>query len=63
MTFDWKFLLSTAQQEVTTTIAALPMELEKVVQDLPITFDPRHNGDRTLSIWKRPWAYLWEGPT
>jgi predicted Zn-dependent protease with MMP-like domain len=51
VTFDWKFLLTAAREEVAEVIASLPAELESVVKNLPITYDPRNNGDlRALDL-------------
>jgi predicted Zn-dependent protease with MMP-like domain len=45
VTFDWKFLLTVAQEEVAGVIASLPAELEDVVKSLPVTYDPQNDGD------------------
>ncbi|MBM3835014.1 MAG: hypothetical protein FJ403_17425 [Verrucomicrobia bacterium] len=45
MTFDWNFLLTVAQDEVRAVTASLPVELEPVARQVPVTYDPRHNGD------------------
>lgn len=42
---DWNFLLKTAQDEVQAIVAALPPDLKKEAETLPVTYDPRRHHD------------------
>lgn len=48
---DWKQLLTVAQSEVQALMAALPEELRRKAETVPVTYDPRHREElRTLNL-------------
>ena len=45
MSPDWNYLLKVAQDEVQAIVAALPPELKKEAETLPVSYDPRRHHD------------------
>ena len=51
MSLDWKFLLSTAEEEVQAVIGSLPIQLRREAEKLPVSYDPRSDQElRALDL-------------